>query len=60
LLVSTGLPHASCFSIVVSSLRFYGPKPVLVYPFGLPLSTWFSGHIRTLRDTDGHKTQRVY
>ncbi len=41
--------------MVVLFLRFYGPKPVLVYPFGLPLSTWFSGHISALRDTDGHK-----
>jgi len=30
-------------------------KPVLVYPYGLPLFTWFSGHISALRDTDGHK-----
>jgi hypothetical protein len=37
------------------SLRFLGLKPVLVYPFGLPLSTWFSGHISALRDTEGHK-----
>ena len=28
---------------------------MLVYPFGLPLSTWFSGHISALRDTEGHK-----
>jgi hypothetical protein len=41
--------------MVVLFLRFYGPKPVLVYPFGLPLSTWFSGHISALRDTEGHK-----
>jgi hypothetical protein len=51
----SGLSHASSFAMVVLFLRFYGPKPVLVYPFGLPLSTWFSGHISALRDTEGHK-----
>ncbi len=30
-------------------------RPVFVYPFALPLFTWFSGHSSALRDTEGHK-----
>jgi hypothetical protein len=31
-----------------------------VYPFGVPLSTWFSGHIGALRDTAGHTNHSVF
>jgi hypothetical protein len=38
-----GIGIAGLFIFHPVSLRFYGPKPVMVYPFGLPLFTWFSG-----------------
>jgi hypothetical protein len=31
-----------------------------VYPFGVPLSTWFSGHKGILGDTEVHKKDVVY
>jgi hypothetical protein len=31
-----------------------------VYPFGVPLSRWFSGHISTLRETEGHKNRPIF
>ena len=34
------------------SLRLYGPKASVVYPYGVPLFTRFSGHISALRDTE--------
>ena len=40
--------------------RSFGPKQALVYPFGVPLSTWFSGYIRTLRETEGHKNRPIF
>jgi len=35
-------------------------RPALVYPFGVPLSTWFSGHIGVLGDTEGHTNHSVF
>jgi hypothetical protein len=37
------------------SLNLLWPKGQYSYTLSLPLFSWFSGHSRALRDTEGHK-----